>query len=373
LQAGDATDIALLRKLLLEVEHTWGTDTKTWIDFDHYTPGDLAKMQDTRNYKVMEHSWAEKRQDLFDAVAALPTALRTEAESALQALTFKAPEFRRLHEQPAAIEMENQDLAVSVDPQTGAIRRLFHKRREREWASAEHPIALLSYQTLSEQDYDKFFRNYIVSTEDWAKKDFGKPNISHFGAVRQEWYPHLSEAELTKDPDEQRVLARLQFLDSESVAVGRAAFPKRIYLEYVLRHDEPELSVNVYLLEKPATRMPEALWLTFHPILSDHGRWIMDKSGEAVSPHDVVAGGSRGMHAVRNYCACHDGDASLVIETLDSPLFAVGEKSPLNFSRALPDLSRGIHCSLYNNAWGTNYIMWFGEDLRSRFRLRMQS
>ena len=125
-----------------------------------------------------------------------------------------------------------------------------------------------------------------------------------------------------------------------------------MYLEYVLRNEEPAVSVNVYLLEKPATRMSEALWLTFHPLISDQGRWIMDKSGEALSPQDVVAGGSRGMHAVRNHCLCHDRDESLVVETLDSPLFAVGEKSALNFSRALPDLSRGVHCSLYNNAWG---------------------
>ncbi len=37
-QIGDATDLALLRHILLEAEHTWGTDTKTWLDFDHYTP-----------------------------------------------------------------------------------------------------------------------------------------------------------------------------------------------------------------------------------------------------------------------------------------------------------------------------------------------
>jgi hypothetical protein len=24
---------------------------------------------------------------------------------------------------------------------------------------------------------------------------------------------------------------------------------------------------------------------------------------------------------------------------------------------------------LFNNAWGTNYIMWFSEDMRFRFRL----
>jgi len=46
---GDATDVALLRSVLLEAEHTWGTDTKTWLDFDHYTPKDLMPMLDTKN------------------------------------------------------------------------------------------------------------------------------------------------------------------------------------------------------------------------------------------------------------------------------------------------------------------------------------
>ena len=54
---GDATDLALLRHLLLEVEHTWGTDTKTWLDFDHYTPADLSLMLETKNYKVVQFSW----------------------------------------------------------------------------------------------------------------------------------------------------------------------------------------------------------------------------------------------------------------------------------------------------------------------------
>ncbi len=79
-RVGDATDIALLRHLLLEAEHTWGTDTKTWLDFDHYTPRDLAEMLNTKNYKVVEFSWEEKRQDLFDGIAALPAPLRSQAE-----------------------------------------------------------------------------------------------------------------------------------------------------------------------------------------------------------------------------------------------------------------------------------------------------
>ncbi len=88
---GDATDVALLRHLLLEVEHTWGTDTKTWLDFDHYTPSDLATMLDTKNYKVVEFSWEEKRQDLFAGIAALPAPLREQAQTAVRNLAAMPP------------------------------------------------------------------------------------------------------------------------------------------------------------------------------------------------------------------------------------------------------------------------------------------
>jgi hypothetical protein len=49
---------------------------------------------------------------------------------------------------------------------------------------------------------------------------------------------------------------------------------------------------------------------------------------------------------------------------------ALGEKSPISYSRAQPDIAKGIHFSLYNNAWGTNYIQWFGENTSFRFVLR---
>jgi hypothetical protein len=57
LRVGSDADLQLLRHLLLEPEHTWGTDTKTWLDFDNYEPTDLARMLDTKKYKVVEFSW----------------------------------------------------------------------------------------------------------------------------------------------------------------------------------------------------------------------------------------------------------------------------------------------------------------------------
>jgi hypothetical protein len=367
---GDSTDLALLRHLLLEVEHTWGTDTKTWLDFDHYTPNDLATMLDTKNYKVVLFSWREKRQELSNGIAMLPAALRSEAEVALRDLQATPPKLANSRALSSAHEIDTAHFTVGIDPATGAICRLYSKERKREWASADHPLALFSYQTLSQQDYSQFFSSYVISEEDWAKKDFGKPNIERFGAKTQEWFPSVVDLQLEETKQGHRLLAQLKIDDPESIRSGRAAFPEKMYLELWLPETEPALHLSFSWFNKRSTRMPEAMWLSFHPVAPDTNGWQLEKSGQQVSPMDVVAGGNRHMHALSKGFEYKDEGGSLAVETLDAPLVALGEKSPLYFSKSQPDLAEGVHSNLFNNAWGTNYIMWFGEDMKFRFVLR---
>ena len=369
LAIGDATDLALLRPVLLEVEHTWGTDTKTWLDFDHYTPNDLASMLGTKNYKVVQYSWEEKRQDLFAGIDALPPSLRDEAQGAIRSLQPQPPKLTHSKSFPASNEIETPHYVIGIDPQKGAIRRLLNKASKREWASGDHPIALFSYQTLSQQDYAQFFAAYVSSEEDWAKKDFGKPNIERFGARSQEWRPSLSDLHLEEDNSGQRVVAELKIDDPQALQSGRAAFPQRMFTEILLPRKEPVIKINFSWFQKPATRMPEALWLSFHPIAPNERGWTLEKSGETVSPFDVVPFGNRHMHAVSKGFGYRD-NGRFFVETLDAPLVALGVKSALYFSNLQPDLSAGVHCNLFNNTWGTNYIMWFGEDMCFRFVLR---
>jgi hypothetical protein len=367
---GDATDVALLRHLLLEVEHTWGTDTKTWLDFDHYIPSDLSPMLDTKNYKVVQFSWKEKRDDLFAGIAALPAPLRDQAQTAVRDLEVGEPRLAHARPDAAGSEIETAHFILGIDPKTGAIHRLRNKNSKREWASSENPLALFSYQTLSQQDYSRFFDSYVVSDEDWAKKDFGKPNIERFGAKSQEWLPLLEELQLDEDEDGHHLLARLAAHDREALHSGRASFPRKMYLEIMLPKTEPVIYLNFSWFQKPATRLPEALWLSFHPIAPDPTGWTLEKSGQVVSPADVVVSGNRHMHALSKGFGYKDQSSALFVETIDAPLVTLGIKSPLPFSKRQPDLSAGVHCNLFNNAWGTNYIMWSGEDVRFRFVLR---
>jgi hypothetical protein len=138
----------------------------------------------------------------------------------------------------------------------------------------------------------------------------------------------------------------------------------------VLPKAEPVIHLNLSWFGKPATRMPEALWLTFNPIVEDRKGWTLEKSGESISPFDVVTSGNRSMHCLQKGFEYRQGGNHFAVETWDAPVVAMGERTPLRFSNDQPDLSKGIHSCLYNNAWGTNYIMWYGEDLRARYVLR---
>ncbi|MGD0001827.1 MAG: hypothetical protein ABSE21_17150 [Bryobacteraceae bacterium] len=140
-----------------------------------------------------------------------------------------------------------------------------------------------------------------------------------------------------------------------------------MYLELTLPDAAPVVEISFSWFGKAATRMPEALWLTFQPPASDPHGWLLDKSGSLVSPFDVVSGGSRAMHAVLGGLHYKGPEGTLRIETLDSPVVALGKKHLWYFTRDLPDLAKGFHFNLFNNAWGTNYIQWFGEDMRFRF------
>jgi hypothetical protein len=371
MHVGDETDLQLLRHVLLEPEHTWGTDTKTWLDFDNYEPADLARMLDQKNYKVVEFSWQEKRQDLLEGLTTLPEALREEAGRAVDGLKVVEPTAgAKAVAHAAGKPIETRHFTLQIDAKTGAITGLRNKATGREWASSQNPIGLLTYQTLSQEDYQRFIASYLTTKADWAQKDFGKPNIERFGAKSQEWQPTKADVRVEETDAGHRIVIGLQIEDEEAFTSGRAAFPRHAYLELVLPNERAEIRMSFSWFGKPATRLPEALWLTFNPIVHDSHLWELEKTGEWISPFEVVESGNRHMHALSTGFRHRAGPAAFELDTLDAPVVALGERSPLYFSNDQPDLAKGIHSCLFNNAWGTNYIMWYGEDVRARYVLR---
>jgi hypothetical protein len=79
----------------------------------------------------------------------------------------------------------------------------------------------------------------------------------------------------------------------------------------------------------------------------------------------VVSRGARTLHAVQEV---RIDDVTII--PVDTVLAAPGKRSMLDFHNKLPDISGGVHFNLYNNIWGTNFPMWFGDDMEFRFTLK---
>jgi hypothetical protein len=365
-QPGDAVDLAFLSKYSLAVEHTWGTDTKTWLDFDHYTPSALQSMLGNPKYKTVLGSWQEKRNDIKESVRALPKALAADASQRLARLKPVEPETSGLRTLETGKDFETTFFRVRVDPTTGALTSVQNKRSGKYFADDKHPLALFSYQTMSEDDYKRFLASYITVQTDWAPKDFGKPNIGRYGARSKTW--HSNSTKIWR-PAENTLLVRLHL--GEQVDNAVTAWPETVYLRYEFSTVSPTMNVTLQWFRKRPNRMPEALWLTFQPRVRDPKQWRMSKLEHSVSPDEVVSGGNRHMHAVTGPISNHDGPSAVSIESLDAAVVALGERSPIYFSNDQPDLEKGLHYSLYNNGWGTNYIQWFGDDALFRFQLHL--
>src|ERR1700756_1169782 len=369
LDVGGDVDRSLLRRMTLSVEHTWGTDTKRYLDHDHYKPADLNALLATPGYRTMEASWKEKRDDLTDGVGRLAAPLRVAMEQRLETLNVAAPSPVGMHPRAASHVLETAHFRIALDPRTGAIIALVNKTTQRAWASPKNPLALFTYQTLGPEAYDAFIAAYLKVKTWWGPQDFGKPNIEHFGATSREWHPVLRQCWVSEDTQKHRLLAELAIDDSARAEAGLVAWPASLYLDITMPKAAPQMQIRFTTLGKRQNRLPEAMWLTFPPITSDAQVWELEKGGQPVRPADVVRGGSRNMHAISERLRYRGTEGTFELATLDAPIVALGARSPLDFSLELPTMEDGVHIGLYNNAWGTNYPQWCGGDWLYRLTL----
>lgn len=357
------------RWLLLIPEHTWGLDEKTHLADDrNFKRNQLALARKRANFKKFESSWAEQRTYLYRAVEALNGSLLAgEVQNCLNETTPKAPGklgFDNVADLSRVFD--TQHFVVGFDSQCGAISYLKDKRSGRRLAGDGYLLGLFRYQTFSQVDYDRFLRQYLTSRPTWAVLDFSKPGIAEAGAESKWWLPVLSQLALREDQEGHHFILEMVL---PQICRTQYGAPKTIILGLDLPRREPLLCFNLQWFKKPAFRLPEAFWFSFCPRVNGARSWTMEKMGKLISPLEVVRNGNRKLHAVDRYVFHRDRRNLLIIETLDAPLLAPGEPSLLNFNNRQPSLRKGMHFNLYNNIWGTNFPMWYDEDVRFRFAL----
>ncbi len=199
----------------------------------------------------------------------------------------------------------------------------------------------------------------------WAIDGWGKPGLEKTAARSELYITTLKQLWHEKRPDGHLFIADLEVPDA-----GDSGCPREISLETFLPDHEPTVKLVLKWFNKPASRLPEALWFSFVPPVSRDGRFAMDKMGQAVSPLDVVKGGNRNLHGVIQDVSYQDPRSGFELETLDAFLVAPGRRSLMIFDDQQPDMAGGFHFCLCNNLTGENFRMWFDEDMQFRFALK---
>jgi hypothetical protein len=367
--AMDARFKTFSRRLMMVPEHTWGVDEKTFLgDHENYSKADFTAARGKPNFQKFQSSWVEKRaypQEAVNALEDLPQA--QEAREALIAIRPSQPDLAGWENlEQTGQNIEAAGWQMRFDPVTGALTSL--KSDGGNWANEQNPFAWLRYQTFSADDYERFFKQYIIPDQQasgWAREDFTKPGMENAAPASCFWQPKVTNCYTQKFDEKSHFLF---LLSGETESVEKYGCPRDFWLNYIFTPGKP-IQIELQWFRKPASRLAEALWLSFVPILSGSGDWQIEKLGQKVSPLDVVLFGNRHLHASGSYVRWTGEDSKFEVTSLDAPLVAPGDPSLLDFNNEPLNLSHGIHFNLLNNLWGTNFPMWFEEDCHFRFAI----
>lgn len=366
-----ASGQAFDENLLLTAEHTWGLDEKTWMPngkplskvTDCYRPEQFRHGRRRKSFRKMEESWREQRQYIKEAIGSLKSkTLRADANKALQDLVPKP-----VKPSPNSSQTTRGKVRISFASQAYSLR----SDGALALGGAEAILGALCYQVFGGKDYQRFMDQYVSEEERrgiWAPFDFDKPGLEKVIRTGKVWKPKV-----------------LRVLDQgQNCWILESSFPEKAVHDFgapgklqtiVSVTGEDTLSFDLRWFEKPACRLAEALWFSFHPPLTTKATFSLLKLGGAVNPLDVVSRGGRSLHVIQNGVVISDPVfGNLEIESLDAGLVAPGQPSLLDFHNRLPNpWDDGIHFNLHNNTWGTNFPMWYEDDARFRFTLRHQS
>ena len=359
---GEHVPEAFGRELMKVGEHTWGLDVKTFLkDDQHFTPAQLEGVLDRLNFQKMAASWAEQNAYLDAALETLKgTPQLDEAKQMLEDSEPRSFSTDGLIRKNLAEPLSIGHFTVRVD-NDGGVSDLTPLEAQ-PWATPQHRLGTLTYQVYGSEDYADFYREYVTQNEEantaeWAPLDFTKPGLENVVRRGQTFTPVLDVLWSGLD----QLLLELAF-SPEAQGLGA---PAQVQIQISAQQGSVHWDVN--WLSKPESRVAEALWLGFSPPVGEPRNWQLHKLGQQVNALDVLPGGNRHLHAVDTGVSCDEMNGRWHIHTRDAPLVSPGSPALLRFSQQQPDLATGMHFNLYNNAWGTNFRMWFGEASRFRF------
>ncbi len=245
----------------------------------------------------------------------------------------------------AAGQMENEFYRVSLDAQTGGLKSILDKETGRELVDpqSEYRLGEMIYVSGGEGSYA-------------VHSDLTLP-APKFTAHRQQ--------ALRVEQDNGPVFGEL-------VISAMAERLPQITLRVRLYHGLKRLDLS-YELDKEETINKEAVYIAF-PFaleLAGGGLWLEYPDAITEPLHDQHSSACRDFYAVQRWLAASDGQTTLVLSPLDTPLVTLGGMTASTWPRQLALKRAHVFAYVMNNYWYTNSRA--GQGGRHVFRFSLTS
>ena len=372
------------RLLLKYGEHTWGKDVKRYLhDWVNWTNAEFKAAEGQMNYRDMVSSWVEQREwSLGYSLQALGDhPLADEITEQIAKLDFDGTIDVESFEEGCPTPFNWGGVNLAFD-KLGIHISTFQDLRGRvllDYASEDNPLAQIIYETFTKEDYDQFLSQYFYdSSHPNSYFNFGKPGLH--GTEHINVSP--TKASCWHKTDTSILPAIATFLLEGKLPdslVTEYGAPERIWLELNLpKIDDPRVTIpvnmTVYFVNKTPTRIPESLSMYFSPRDVNTSSMAVSKVGQYVSVTDVVKNGSTHVHSTDNGVRYTGDYGQLSFTAWDTNVVSVGGTNLFPTPMITPDPSKGFAFNIFNNLWGTNYILWWPfleADRSSKFRFTM--
>lgn len=378
--------------LLCIAEHTCGMDSKMhFADYEHYLKKDFKKARSNDSvkihhlfqefpqnfmvafnracgiyqkgsYKKIEKSWQEQRNYINLALSNLNEEHKFQAEKVLERLIPVSPvNLPSSNHSCKAVTCGKWSLELN---EKGGIGYLACGD---DVIIRQNNETVIDYVSFSNDDYKYWLSHYsrnLEKTAVWALGDFARPLLKYVNGK----YPTGRFA---------YSVDKIACIDSNKIAVNlkcsselcsELGAPRLVQIIYTL--NENGLKIDVSWFGKDANRLTEAVYMHLFPSTNNIKLKKMDS---AVDPNSVVSMGGRNLHAVFN-AVLESDDNNYKITNYHSPLISIGRGKILQFDNKFENAATdGITYVLYNNVWGTNFPLWYEENARFEFDIKIDS
>merc|ERR1712228_982738 len=264
-------------------------------------------------------------------------------------------------------------LKIQFDGNYGSIIS-FVDLNNREWANRESPIGIFEYVSYDESDF-KYMCD-VYSTGCYNKDG------SQSASIRNKWQSKMKALYVMNNSAMCSVVSHVTFPDT---AVSQIGAPQNTFVNISV-NATGSILMEVVLMNKTRTRLPEAMYFGFKPIAMNETENIKYSALKMADSHiyfdNVMLNGSQYQHrvwkGVENKIVSNDDEekvvSTMLVKSLDCGLVApITDQEPYPgwfgtptvFPCPLKQLSAdytnilGYSFNFYNNIWNTNYVLWY--------------